>query len=280
MPYLSLTTWSLHRNLGPLRWTRWDAQNQCHIIEEQEQPETITLLELPKALADKGFRSLEVCHFHFPSTEHDYLSRLKQSFQDAGMTFYTLLVDYGDISSNDSVRRNADLQFIKSWIDIAAQAGAERVRVVAGESSPNDQEALERSAAALQELSHYAKQKGVRVVTENFLALSSTPENCLYLLRESQEQIGLTADFGNFKQPGKYEALAAVLPYAESVHAKAAHNEEGEIDAEEFRNCLDLAAQAGYEGPLTLVYDGPGDLWEGIQRTREVVEPYVTILTK
>jgi sugar phosphate isomerase/epimerase len=275
MPYLSLTTWSLHRNLGPLRWTRWDDAEEKHVQQVQDQPETIRLLDLPAVLKAKGFQSIEVCHFNFPSTEEDYLKALRQAFADTGMTFYTLLIDYGDISSANEVRREADLQFIERWIDIAGQVGAQRVRVIGGDADPNDQAALARSAAGLNRLQRYAAERGVRVVTENFHPLTSTSDNCLHLLEQCDRRIGLTSDFGNFALPDKYEHLAKTVPLSESIHAKAQCDAEGRPDPAEFARCLNIVKDSGYEGPITLVYDGPGDLWAGIDRVQKLVEPYL-----
>ncbi|OCT13680.1 xylose isomerase [Paenibacillus pectinilyticus] len=276
MPYLSLTSWSLHRNLGPLRWTRWDDNTRTQFTDAQEQPELLSLLELPAVLAKKGFTSLEVCHFHFPETSATYLSSLKNAFAEAKLRFYTLLLEYGDISSSDETRRQSDITWIKGWIDIAAAVGAERVRVIAGEADPAVQAALVRSTNALRELAQYGSTQGVRVITENFKSLSSTADNCLSLLEGVGEQLGFTSDFGNFKGAGKFDELVRTLPYSESVHAKAQTNAEGIPDEAEFIRCLDIVKEARYEGPLTLVYDGPGDMWEGIARVRRIVEPYCT----
>ncbi|WP_246320832.1 sugar phosphate isomerase/epimerase family protein [Paenibacillus germinis] len=212
MPYLSLTSWSLHRNLGPLQWTRWDDNTRTQITVTQDQPELISLLELPAILAKKGFRSLEVCHFHFPDTSEEYLQELKHAFTEADLQFYTLLIEYGDISSSDDLRRQSDITWIKGWIDIAARSGAERVRVIAGDAEPMDQEALQRSVDALRELSSYAAVQGVRVVTENFHSLTSIADNCLALLEGCGELLGLTSDFGNFKGIEKYGELAKTIP--------------------------------------------------------------------
>lgn len=277
MPYLSLTTWSLHRNLGPLRWTRWDSAEQKHVTEEQEQPETVSLLELPSVLAAKGFRAMEVCHFNFPATDDGYLENLRQAFKKAGLTFYTLLIDYGDISSADEVRRAADLRFIEQWIDIAAKAGAERVRVIAGDASPEDKAALIRSAEGLNQLAGYGSERGVRVITENFRPLTSISSNCMYLLEACGQRVGLTSDFGNYILPSKYEDLSSTVPHSESIHAKASCDASGLPNAEEFRKCMDIVKNAKYEGPITLVYDGPGDLWDGIERVKQLVEPYLSV---
>ncbi|MGO4275461.1 sugar phosphate isomerase/epimerase family protein, partial [Paenibacillus sp. TAF58] len=274
MPFLSLTSWSLHRNLGPLRWTRWDENTRTQITNTEDQPEIISLLELPAVLAKKGFRSLEVCHFHFPDISESYLLRLKQAFKEADLQLYTLLIEYGDISSSDEMRRQSDIAWIKGWIDIAARSGAERVRVIAGDAEPTDQEALQRSVNALRDLSSYAAVQGVRVVTENFHSLTSIADNCLALMEGCGELLGLTSDFGNFKGIEKYSELAKTIPHSESIHAKAQTNADGYPDEAEFIRCMEVAKQAEYEGPLTLVYDGSGDMWEGIERVRRLAAPY------
>ncbi|MNR11107.1 hypothetical protein D3C85_1273920 [compost metagenome] len=131
-----------------------------------------------------------------------------------------------------------------------------------------------RSIASLRELGQYGTEHGVRVVTENFKSLSSIADNCLTLLEGCGDIVGFTSDFGNFKGEGKFEELARTIPHSESIHAKAQTNTDGIPDEAEFIRCLDIAKQTGYEGPLTLVYDGPGDMWEGIERVRKLAEAY------
>lgn len=275
MPYLSLTSWSLHRNLGPLRWTRWDEQKGITYTEVQGQPESISLLELPSMLAKKGFAAAEICHFHIPDTDVMYLKSLRSSFEEAGIRFYTLLLEYGDISSANEQRRRSDITWIQRWIDIASEAGAERVRIIAGDADPSDQEALKRSAEALIGLCEYALVRGVRVVTENFHSLTSVSSNCLALLDACGDRLGFTSDFGNFKGPQKFESLAQTIPYSESIHAKSQTDEGGVPDAAEFERCMQIVRNTNYEGPITIVYDGPGDMWQGIDRVRALVTAYL-----
>jgi len=274
MPYLSLTTWSLHRELGSLRWTYWDDITKTQKTRIEEQPENLTLLALPFKLAEEGFKSLEVCHFHFPSTDKEYLLQLKDNFERSGVAFYCLLIDYGDISNENAIRRNGDINFIKDWINVAEIVGAKSVRVVAGEGKPNDKNALAHSIASLKQIDDYAKSRGIQVVTENFKPLASTKENCLDLLLGTEKGIGLTVDFGNFESKVKYDSIKSLIPYATSIHAKANYDNIGMIDVEEYKKSLDIVAQSDYNGPITLVYDGPGSLWAGINRLKAVVEEY------
>ena len=275
MSYLSVSTWSLHRLLGPLRWTVWNSASGTHETQVQEQPLVHELLELPAEAAKRGFAAVEVCHFHFPSTEAEYLARLREAFTVAGISLDTLLLDYGDLTSTDGRRALADLEFAKRWIDIAAACGAKRIRVIAGEAPPTDEDAIRRSASALGELAAYGDARNVRVVTENFKPLTSIGASSLRLLELTGEKVGFITDFGNYAGEKKYEDIALLSPRSVSVHAKANYDEAGLPEEAEFRRCLDASRKSGFDGAYVLIYDGPGDMWEGLERIRRIVEPYV-----
>lgn len=275
MSYLSISTWSLHRKLGPLCWHVWDESEKKIRVDIENQPEHIKLVELPAILASKGFKAVEICHFHFPKTDLTYLKTLQQACQQAHLTMHTLLVDYGDLSSSDDSRIQADMAFIKQWIDVAHAVGAKYVRVIAGKSDPTDGAALKRVSQYLSELVAYAQPLDVGIITENFQALTSNAENCLYLVQQSNEQVKFITDFGNFNGPSKYNELAKILPYSVSVHAKAQFDTNGMPNQAEFEKCLHVLNDQHYDGPITLIYDGPGDMWLGIERVRKIVEPFL-----
>lgn len=274
--YLSVSTWSLHRLLGPLRWTAWNAETGEHETHIEDQPQTHTLLELPEEAARRGYQAIEVCHFHFPRTDTAYLAELRAAFLAANVRFDTLLLDYGDLTSEDERRRTADAAFIRRWIDIAAQAGARQIRVIAGEASPTDGSAIARSAASLAELADYAATVGVRVITENFKALTLTGASCLRLLEQAGDSVCMVTDFGNFTGPAKYDEIAAIAPRSVSVHAKAAYDDAGMPDVPEFVRCLEAAKAAAFAGAYVLIYDGPGDMWAGLERIKRIVIPYIS----
>ncbi|TFE26631.1 sugar phosphate isomerase/epimerase family protein [Cohnella luojiensis] len=275
MSYLSVSTWSLHRLLGPLRLTTWNAEAVSHQTVMQDQPEVHTLLELPLEAANRGYQAIEVCHFHFPSTEAAYLDKLRVSFSEAGISFDTLLLDYGDITTTDEARRTADMGFIREWIDVASQCGAKQIRLIAGEARHSDESAIRQSAAALSELAQYADSRDVRVITENFKELTSTGESCLKLLNWAGEAISMITDFGNFRGQAKYEEIAMTTPHSVSVHAKAAYDDSGYPDEDEFVRCLEAVKATDYNGAFVLIYDGPGDMWDGLDRIKRIVARYL-----
>ena len=275
MSYLSISTWSLHRILGPLRWTEWDASSRAHVTKLQDQPEELELLQLPAEAARRGYRAIEVCHFHLPSIDAEYVDKLRHAFEAAAISFDTLLLDYGDLTTTEPDRLEADLAYIRKWIDVASRAGAKRIRVIAGDAQPSDQAALQQSSTCLTELAAYAKQKGVRVVSENFRPLTSTGASCVQLLQDTKGEIGFITDFGNFQAPMKYDEFKLILPSSVSVHAKAHYDPAGMPDEAEFRLCLETMRDTGYNGAVVLIYDGPGSMWDGLERIRTIVEAYI-----
>ncbi|WP_337101345.1 sugar phosphate isomerase/epimerase family protein [Paenibacillus sp. YIM B09110] len=275
MSYLSVSTWSLHRMLGPLRWTVWDTEQGRHETQVQDQPQVHTLLELPAVAAERGYEAIEVCHFHFPDTSLAYLHQLRAAFQEAGVSFDTLLLDYGDLTSEEAARRTADLQLMRDWIDIASECGAKQIRIVAGEAAPDNEQAIRQSAELLKTLADYSATLGVRVVTENFKALTSTAQSSEQLLNLAGDQVGFITDFGNYKGDAVAEEIARTTPRSVSIHAKADFDEAGIPNEPLFVQYLEATAAAKFDGAYVLIYDGPGDMWEGLERVRRIVEPFI-----
>ena len=268
-PRLSTSTWSLHRALG-LTYPDTPAQPNTGSAETYGRG-NLTLLEVPAKLASIGIHTLEICHFHFPSRDPGYLAELRSALDSAGVELFSLLIDDGDIAHPTDGQR--DLAWIATWIETAGLLGAHCARVVAGKTLPSEA-ALERSIAGLKVLVAHGKAHNVRVMTENWLSLLSTPD---YVRRVMESvDIGLCADFGNWHGATKYDDLAAIFPFAESCHAKCSFSAAGEPDREDYVRCLELSQAVGFSGPYTLIYDSASaDEWSGLAVEAEMVQPYL-----
>jgi hypothetical protein len=266
---LSVSTWSLHRTLGrPAGYGPGQG-----IPERVDGSDGVSLLELPAKLDAFGIHALEICHFHLPARDRGYLRELRGAMAAAHVEPFTLLVDAGDVTDPDQGER--DLQWINGWLDDAAELGVERVRVIAGKSLPSA-ETLAASIRGMRSLAKRAEAVGVRLTTENWLALMASPVQVFEVLDALDGRLGLCVDFGNWRGAEKYDDLATLMPRAESFHAKCHFGEEG-MDKEDFVRCLELARAATKAGPYTLIYDGPnGDEWAGLDSERAVVTPYLS----
>lgn len=263
---LSVSTWSLHRTLGrPSGYGPDHAQPSAPAVG-------LPLIQLPEKLATFGIHTLEICHFHLPSTDPGYLHELRAALESAGIELFSLLVDGGDLT--DPTHADRDQAWIAGWLEVAAALGAARSRVIAGRSAPSD-DVLAQSVARLAELAGRAEALGLRLMTENWLGMMATPAQVLSVLDRLEGRLGLCADFGNWSGAQKYADLAAILPRAESCHAKAHFGRDG-IDREDYVRCLELTRTAGFAGPYTLIYDGPDpDEWAGLAVEKTLVEGYL-----
>jgi sugar phosphate isomerase/epimerase len=230
----------------------------------------LPLLDLPAQLANHGINSVEICHFHFPTTERPYLLDLESALREAGVELLTLLIDDGDIALPDATARAADLQMMRSWIEVASVMGAKRARIGAGVQKATS-EVIERSAAALSELAEFAGGSGVDVITENWRTTGINTNALLEILDRCEGRVGLLADTGNAEGLDKYDTLAKLLPRSVSVHFKARYRESGEIDRDDLERCVGLMKEAKFDGPVSLIYAETQNEWAGVDRLKEAL---------
>lgn len=270
-PRLSVSTWSLHRSLGkpPI----YGPEANGNVATTPTIAPTFSLLELPARIADAGIHTLEICHFHVPGRDPAMLRQLRSAIEAAGVELWSLLIDGGDIAH--PAHHERDRAWAEQWLDVAKALGAKHARVSGGKQEPTP-DAVARSAENMAQLAEAAAQRGLRLTTENWQNLMSTPQVVLAVLDQLDGAVGLCADFGNWSGPTKYDDLAQIMPRAESCHAKCHFGAPAQPDAADFIRCLDLTRDVGFAGPYTLIYDGPSaDELGGLALERELVRPYL-----
>ena len=141
------------------------------------------------------------------------------------------------------------------WLHVAAALGATRARLMAGRGDPTP-DLIQECAGRLVRLA--SAHPGVRIVIENWSGLMRDAQSVQAVVKATDGAVGLLIDLGNWRGPHKYEELARIAPLAESCHAKCRFT--GAVpDAEDFRRSLQVLKDAGYDGSLTLIYDGSDD---------------------
>jgi len=267
---ISVSTWSLHRTLG--RPAPYGPDNEAARGGIAPLTSVASLLELPRMAADFGIHKMEICHFHIAERTPEYIACLRRALDEAEVELWSLLIDGGDVTNPVDGAR--DQRWIAGWIETASVLGARHARVIAGKSAPESR-ALEASKRAMSYLCRYARARDVRLVTENWHALLSTPDAVLALMESQGGELGLCLDFGNWEGESKYRSLAAIAPLAESCHAKCHFDEAGRPDRDDYMRCLDILENAGFDGPYALIYDGrDADEWAGLAVEREMVVGY------
>ncbi|WP_395146172.1 sugar phosphate isomerase/epimerase family protein [Armatimonas sp.] len=260
---LSVSTWALHELIGTVAPGR-PGDLDARLMPPREGG-TLDLLHVPRELAKRNIRTMELCHFHLPDTSDCYLEEWAAAREEAGVALWSLLIDDGDINHPEFGDRDRD--WVIGWLDKASQLGAKCVRIIGGKQ-PLTEVSLAKSIAQLRILTMEAYVRGVHVMIENWFPTLSTPTAIHTLMEQTGGSVGMTFDFGNWGGPEKYENLAQIVQYAEGCHAKWDNNDD-------FLRCLEITRAVNFSGPYTLVYGAPGAVWESLERQKELVLPYV-----
>jgi sugar phosphate isomerase/epimerase len=226
----------------------------------------VPLLELPALLKERGFDTVQLCHFHLPSRDHSYLEELRHALAESEIELDAVLVDDGDLTNPNE--GHAHRSWISGWVEDAIALGARRARVIAGRSAPTA-EALRVSANGLGQLAR--DHDGIRIVTENWFELTPGPREVLHILDATDGAVGLLIDTGNWTGSAKYDDLATIAARGETCHAKCHFGIDG-AHVDDFRRSLETLRDNGFTGPLALVYDDDNvDEWTGLDIEHQVV---------
>ena len=132
-------------------------------------------------------------------------------------------------------------------------------------------EALTLSADRLAAMAKLGRAAGVSIVTENWFDLLPPPRGMHQVLDAAGNRLGFLADAGNWRGATKYDDLKSIFARAELCHAKCSFGLGLVMDDVDYGRCMKAADEAGYAGPLTLIFDSPGDEWRGLDMERKFI---------
>ena len=198
------------------------------------------------------------------------------------------------LTSADFVNRDFETEVARVCedVDIAAALGTKLMRHDTTWAFPKGatfEDILPIIADGCRRVTEYAKTRGIRTMVENHGLLVQDSARVVALYRAiGSDNFSLLADMGNFMCADENSAVALgnVLPYAAHIHAKdfIFKSGDGENPGEGFfgtragnylrgtivghgvvpvAQCLKLIKRAGYEGWLSLEFEGMEDCITG-----------------
>ncbi len=252
---------------------------------------------IPKAKA-MGFDAIEFAGFDLPKGESSlaFAEKAREACERHGLaiTNYTIGADFLCGSDGDL---DAEIARVKEEIRIAHALGAPGMRHDASRGFPADHPGPKSFDAALSRLTEgckavtvFAADLGIRTMVENhgyFCQDSARVEKLICAV--NHVNFGALIDIGNFLCADEDSAMAVgrLAPYAFHVHAKDFHVKSGmsrfpgegwfptragnylrgaiighgEVPIEQ---CLKVLKAAGYNGPLSIEFEGMEDPLSGI----------------
>ncbi|MDI3543285.1 MAG: hypothetical protein PWP57_890 [Candidatus Atribacteria bacterium] len=232
------------------------------------------LPDFPKVIKERyGIEAVELCQMHFPAQDSKYLDEIINGLQAAGSVVINMPIDTGNISQLDDRKRSHDIKIIESWMDVAAYINSPNVRVNTGSQNQGVVD-LSITVDSYRKLAEYGEKIGVMVLLENHGGISADPHNIVKLFEEvGYENFRACPDFGNFSPEVRYQGLEMMAKYAVIAHAKAYDFDEGSgMSEEDFVKCLNILKSTGFDGYLSVEFEGKKDQYSGVQRIIELIK--------
>jgi sugar phosphate isomerase/epimerase len=299
---IAISSYSLREHLGPISIDFTDAEGNSQSFS-QDFPRLVNVVDVPARIATTyPAAGVEAVAFQFAGPDDPALVSFAENARAQGLALVNVAVDIGDLLQPDDARRATDVAELKRWIDKLAELGFRFARVNPG--SPFSANHGGRPPAylvdALGELGRHAGGRGIRLLVENHGGPSSDPVWMNALLDAvGRDDLGLLLDLGNFDalmgplmaamfaEPGAepsdpfadldlsslYEGIEALAARAELVHVKAHRvDDTGAVGPVDLSRALEILRRRGYEGWLTVEYEGSGgDPWAKTGRVVDVI---------
>ncbi|MGN0314686.1 MAG: sugar phosphate isomerase/epimerase family protein [Fusicatenibacter sp.] len=247
---------------------------------------------------EMGFDAIEIesIHPHAGSSKQEYAKKLRDECERVGMPISNYTFG-ADLLNGSGGNLEAEIERVKSEIDIAKILDADSVRHDATIGYPREirgyrgfDDVLPRLSEGCRRITEYAAIKGIRTMVENHGFFCQDSVRVEKLVNQvANDNFGLLCDMGNFlcADENPIEAVSRVAPYAFYVHAKDFHVKSGmgQNPGEGFwksrggnylrgaiighgdvpvTQCLSILKNAGYDGYVSIEFEGLEDCEMGI----------------
>ena len=204
----------------------------------------------------------------------DTLNELRGARLRAGTQLVCWAVDT-DLTISDADTRRAQLAHIATAIEAARFLGAPLLRITTG-GKEGDSPAVGQTVDTLRSVLPAAMAGGVKLAIENHFGLSADPHALVEMVTAlNSPHVGVCLDLGNFREGEADEGIRLLAPHAVHVHAKSySFDADGEESRINYGAALGTLRAAGYDGVLSIEFEGDGSPADGIRKTKALIERY------
>jgi sugar phosphate isomerase/epimerase len=202
----------------------------------------------------------EITSYYFPAKlTEEFLLQFKRHAFLRGVPFSGTSVG-NTFTHPPGPKRDAEIKYVKEWIDHAAVLGAPHIRVFAGEvqRGSSKAEAKKLCIAALEECGDYAGKKGVVLGVENHGGIIGDATDLIEIMQAVKSPwIGINLDSGNFRTSDPMRDFSLCAPYAVNVQWKSEIRPAGakENQPSDLKRIVTILREAHYQGYVTLEYE-------------------------
>lgn len=229
----------------------------AYSFRQDLQSKAKTYEDLVRACVDWDVDGLDMTVYWAPSTERAWLHSLRRLAYRCGVQIYSIAIRT-ELTRAEQKERDAEVENIRRWVDVAAALGAGHVRVFGGylRGGVTEEQASPWVVECLQRGAEYAGSSGVILGLENHGGITTRAERILEIVRKvNSPWVGINLDTGNFPQE-PWRQMEMCLPHAVNVQVKSEMtHEDGKRGPQDWERVVKLVASSGYKGYLSLEYE-------------------------
>ena len=237
----------------------------------------LDIMDLPAKMKELGIKGISIERGHLKNIEESYLEQVKAAPKNQDRLIVGLMTGADFCTANEMKRLQA-IWAIKRQVRAANYLGTNILRIALANPPQGDSEevCIERVITALKELIPLAKELNVKIAVENHGGITNSADNILKIIKGTDpEWVGACLDFKNWPRGKIIEESKKLAPYAYHTHAKAHQfNWDGEEVGVDYKTILGFLKEANYKGALSIEWEGKGDPFEGVKKTRDLILKY------
>ena len=235
-------------------------------FNEPLMAKTMNLDDLLDFCAEHNFDGVDLTGYYFPNypqvPSDEYIYHIKRKAHLLGVSISGTGVR-NDFSSADPLKRKADVQLVKNWIEVAAKLGAPVIRVFAGVSNPKEytwDEIAKWMVIDLKECVEYGQKHGVIVGIQNHNDFIKTADEAIKIIEMvNMDWFGLILDTGSYRKGDPYEQIARTIKYAVNWQVKENIFVNGIEMKTDLKKLFKIIKDSGYRGYIPIETLGKGD---------------------
>ena len=261
-----------------------------------------------KIAKEMGFDGIEFTDLNTPEgmTEEQYAAEIREEAEKYSLPVISYTIG-ADMMKLDNGTNDAEVERVCRKLDVAKALGAPTFRhdiswgIPEGSPFRDFNSALPVMIAGAKKITEYAKTLEIQTMTENHGYFCQDSERIERIIKGvNDENFGALIDIGNFccADEDNLTAVRRLLPYAKHIHAKDFHIKSadeadpgegffktrggnyirgaiiGQGNVDTF-GCLNAIKESGYEGFVSVEFEGMEDCLKGIRIGFENIKKYL-----
>ena len=272
---IAVSAWSFHEPLyaGKLRQSDVPAEVAALGLRHIELLEMF-LWHKPPGILERVLRRTTPPASPTVDYSHATLNELAGARLRAGTQLVCWAVDT-DLTLAEADARHAQLAHIATAIEAARFLGAPMLRLTTG-GKEGESDAVGRAVDTLRSVLPAAMARGAKLAIENHFGLSADLNALIEIVKALNSPfVGVCLDLGNLPAGQADEGIKLLAPHAIHVHCKSnSFDTNGEETTIHYGTAMQTLRSAGYEGVLSIEFEGDGSPADGIRRTSALIEKY------